>query len=156
MAKILVVDDHPINRQFLVKLLGYVNHTVTEAADGRVALAMVQADRPDLVITDIVMPNMDGPTFIKEMRSKAGLADIPVIFYTASYRVPDAKHLADECGVSQIMHKPAKPEDVLDAVNVALTRLLRLELLDGNWRDRTSLAPLTESTFASWLWRAFE
>lgn len=87
-----------------------------------------------------------GPTFVKEMRKKASLANMPVIFYTASYRVPDAKKLAQECGVSQIMHKPAKPEDVLDAVNAALGLSImspqrRSTLIDA---EMLRLAALTE------------
>ena len=60
MATILIVDDRPTNRQFLLTLLGYTAHRLLEAADGAQALEVTRAERPDLVITDILMPTMDG------------------------------------------------------------------------------------------------
>jgi CheY-like chemotaxis protein len=63
MAKILIVDDRPTNRQFLVTLLVYTGHHLLEAADGAAALDMARRERPDLVITDLIMPSMDGFEF---------------------------------------------------------------------------------------------
>ena len=54
MAKILVVDDRPVDREFLATLLGYVGHLVLEAGDGEDALARARSDRPDLVIADVL------------------------------------------------------------------------------------------------------
>src|SRR5688572_18913335 len=68
MATILVVDDRPTNRQFLSTLLGYGGHRLLEAADGAEALRLVKAERPDLVISDILMPTMDGFEFAKSVR----------------------------------------------------------------------------------------
>lgn len=68
MATILVADDRPTNRQFLVTLLGYVGHRVLEASDGLEALEVVRAEPPDLMIVDIVMPRMDGVEFVRELR----------------------------------------------------------------------------------------
>ena len=53
MAKVLVVDDHPANRELIVVLLGYAGHQTIEAADGHLALAQVRAERPDLVVCGI-------------------------------------------------------------------------------------------------------
>jgi CheY-like chemotaxis protein len=60
MATILIVDDRPTNRHFLMTLLGYGGHILLEAADGAQALKIVRDQRPDLIITDILMPTMDG------------------------------------------------------------------------------------------------
>src|SRR5688572_14880107 len=58
MATILIVDDRPTNREFLLTLLGYGGHRLLEATDGAAALELVRAERPDLVIAGIVMPTM--------------------------------------------------------------------------------------------------
>src|SRR2546425_9808084 len=113
MAKILVVDDRRISRQFLQTLLGYSNHQVLEAADGAEALALARAERPDLVITDIVMPTMDGYEFVQRLRADPTIAQTPVIFYTATYRDSEAKRLALSCGVPFVLSKPSQPEKIL-------------------------------------------
>ncbi len=120
MAKILVVDDRPINRQFLVTLLGYSGHQLLEAADGKEALATARASRPDLVITDILMPTMDGIEFTKRLRAEPSIAATPVIFYTATFRLHEARLLAKGCGVSFVLAKPSEPQLILSMVNTAL------------------------------------
>jgi len=120
MATILVVDDRPVNREFLVTLLGYVGHTVLQAADGAEALAIVHTQRPDLVITDLMMPTMSGVEFASRVRAEAPIAATPIIFYTATYRVSEAQTAAHECGVSTVLVKPVEPQVVLDAVAAAL------------------------------------
>src|ERR1700760_2426817 len=86
VAKILVVDDYPTNREFLVTLLGYRGHSLHEASDGAEALDVAAAVRPDLIITDVLMPTMDGYEFVRRLRSISEIASTPVIFYTAHYR----------------------------------------------------------------------
>lgn len=120
MAKILIVDDRPINRQFLLTLLGYGGHDLLEAADGAEALKSAQTERPDLVITDMLMPTMSGYDFVQRLRADAAIASTPVIFYTASYSEPQARALADSCGVDIVLPKPCDPEKVLAAVNQTL------------------------------------
>src|SRR3989440_6987921 len=120
MATILIVDDRPTNRQFLLTLLGYGGHRLLEAANGAEAIESVRAERPDLVITDILMPTMDGYEFVRHLRADPGLASLPVIFYTATYSESQAKALADSCGVRIVLPKPCDPERILAAVNEAL------------------------------------
>src|SRR6266480_3265636 len=120
MATVLIVDDRPTNRQFLLTLLGYGGHRLLEAANGAEALERVRAERPDLVITDILMPAMDGYELVAHLRADPDLAPIPVIFYTATYSEPQAKALADSCGVRIVLPKPCDPERILAAVNEAL------------------------------------
>ena len=85
MRTILVVDDHPEGRLYLTTLLGYYGYRLQEAGDARDALALMRHSPPDLVITDIVMPTMDGYEFVRQLRSTSDTATIPVIFYSASY-----------------------------------------------------------------------
>lgn len=117
MATILVVDDQPVNRQFLSSLLCYAGHRLIEASDGVEALEKAQTERPDLVITDILMPNMDGVEFTEILRANASLPQIPVIFYTATYRVEEARSLVRFCGASMVLSKPSTPEKILAAVH---------------------------------------
>ena len=120
MATILIVDDHPTNRAFLSKLLGEGGHCLLEAADGMEALAAVKAERPDLVIIDILMPTMDGARFVRHLRADPSIADTRVIFCTAHYHEPEAQALARACGVSIVLTKPSEPEQVLGTVETAL------------------------------------
>lgn len=120
MATILVVDDRPTNRQFLITLLGYSGHRLLEAADGAEALEMVRAERPDLIITDILMPTMDGYEFVQKLRAEPALAHTPVIFYTATYRENEARVLAKACGVEYVLSKPSEPPLILQTVQAAL------------------------------------
>src|SRR5689334_7903612 len=85
MATILIVDDHPANRAFLRMLLGCKGHRLVEAADGAEGLAIAGAERPDLVITDIRMPTMDGYEFVRRLQAEPACARIPVVFWSAHY-----------------------------------------------------------------------
>lgn len=144
MAKILVIDDRPVNREFLVTLLSYAGHQVLEAGEGAEGLAAVRANRPDLVITDILMPTMDGVEFAAKLRAEPGCEGIPVIFYTATYRVRDAKLLAASCGVKHVLSKPCEPELILRTVNEVLGRAATRQRLVSENSEQSRLAALLE------------
>ncbi len=120
MPTILVVDDRALNRELIVSLLGYENHRVIEAADGAEGLQKTRVERPDLIITDIVMPTMDGFEFVQKLRADPSLTHIPVIFYTATYIEREARSLARACNVHYVITKPSDPQKILDAVAMAL------------------------------------
>lgn len=120
MATILVVDDRPLNREFLVTLLGYAGHRVLEASDGIEALKIIQNEHPNLVITDILMPTMDGYELVNRLRADPALRDIPVIFYTATYRTREAYAMAEACGIAAVLSKPSEPEQILNTVQTVL------------------------------------
>jgi signal transduction histidine kinase/CheY-like chemotaxis protein len=120
MAHILVIDDRALNREFLATLLGYYGHTLDEAADGVEGLARVGERKPDLVITDLLMPNMDGEEFVRRLRADPVTKDLPVIIYTATYRVREAREIADRVGVRRVLAKPSEPKDIVAAVAEAL------------------------------------
>lgn len=123
MAKVLVVDDHPSNRELITTLLGYAQHQSIEAADGVEALALVRAEHPDLVICDILMPTMDGYQFVRQLRADPAIALTPVIFYTATFMEREARSLAATCGVQQVLTKPCEPEVIMRTVEAALNHL---------------------------------
>jgi diguanylate cyclase (GGDEF)-like protein/PAS domain S-box-containing protein len=120
MATILIVDDHVLNRQFLMVLLGYSGHSLLEATDGAEGLRIACAKRPDLVIADILMPHMDGYEFVTRLRDIPSIAQTPVIFYTAAYHEREAGIMAIACGVPWILPKPSDPELILKTVHEAL------------------------------------
>jgi diguanylate cyclase (GGDEF)-like protein/PAS domain S-box-containing protein len=122
VATILVVDDRPANREYLVTLLAYKGHELFEAADGAEALEIVRLKKPALVICDILMPTMDGFAFVQQLRSEAPIAKTPVVFCTAHYLEREADDLARSCGVSHVLTKPVEPQLVLDVVAMVLQK----------------------------------
>jgi putative two-component system response regulator len=120
MARILVVDDRPANRDFIVTLLGGAGHRLIEASDGAKALAIARRERPDLIITDILLPSMDGYSFVRYLRVTPGIEQTHVIFWTATYLEHEAGRLAQICGVRQVLGKPCEPECLLRAVDATL------------------------------------
>ena len=124
MATVLVVDDVAANRELMSMLLGYRGHEVIEASDGAGALALVQSRHPDLVVSDVLMPGIDGLEMVHRLRSDPDerAAHAPVIFYTANYLEPETRPIAEACGVSQVVLRSADPRELLDAVEVALRK----------------------------------
>jgi signal transduction histidine kinase/CheY-like chemotaxis protein len=120
MAKILIIDDRPRNRQFLTTLLGYQHHHLSEASDGDEGLRVAREERPDLIISDVLMPTMDGYEFVRRLREEPEIGKTTVVFNTAHYLSHESKALADKCGVSSIIFKPCEPQVVLDIVAAAL------------------------------------
>jgi CheY-like chemotaxis protein len=120
VAKILVVDDRALCREFLVTLLSFAQHQVFEAADGLEALKIIKKENPELIITDLLMPTMNGYELVQHIKSDLAMANIPIIFYTASYLIEEAKLLAETCGVKHVIYKPSKPELIIEVVNDAI------------------------------------
>ncbi len=118
----LIVDDGAADRELLATILGYAGYTVFEAATGDHALTLARAQRPALIIADILMPTMDGYELVRALRGDKATAHIPVIFHTASYVIDEVRDLAAACGVSHILIKPCEPEEVLRVVNEALSQ----------------------------------
>jgi PAS domain S-box-containing protein len=153
MARILIVDDDPASRELLVTLVRYKGHEALEATDGAEALDIVRARRPQLVISDILMPTMDGYEFVRRLRGDSELTGTGVIFYTASYHQKEAHQLANTGRVSRVLVKPCEPSEILRAVDEVLSGTPgiagtgvpdefdaeRLRLLTDKLRQRTSV-----------------
>jgi diguanylate cyclase (GGDEF)-like protein len=122
VATILVVDANPVDRRWYTALLGNYGHRLLEASDGVEALAMAQAELPELIITDILMPRMDGFSLVRRLRAEPLLAGIPVIFQTVNYDESEIHKLARASGVQYILRKAAEPHEILRAVNESLKR----------------------------------
>lgn len=82
MARILVVDDEPDLRAIMRRLLQRVGHEVLEARNGEIAMELVGESPPDLVVTDLMMPVMDGHELIRRLRAEPSTADLPVLAMT--------------------------------------------------------------------------
>src|SRR5438477_12489282 len=121
MAAILVVEDRVLDRRFLSDVLRSGGHTVIQATNGAEALERLRHVRPALIISDILMPLIDGHELVRRVREKAEFSGLPVIFYTAVYHEREAQALAQQCGVSSIVTKPSTPDSILAAVAHALT-----------------------------------
>ena len=122
MATILIVDTHPTDRRLYITLLGNFGHRLLEANDGAEALEVSRAELPDLIITDILMPNMDGFSFVRRLRAEPLLMGVPVIFHTDNYDESEIHRLARASGIRHILRKPAEPQEILRAVNESLKR----------------------------------
>lgn len=120
MARILVVDDNSTNRQLLVRLLGYYSHSLVEAVDGVAALEALERNRFDLVISDVLMPRMDGFELARRIQAAGWTHPPRVIFSTAIYQVAQIEELAREVGVHHILGKPARPQEILALVSKVL------------------------------------
>lgn len=122
MATILIVDPNPDDRRPYITLLGNFGYRLLEAHDGIQAVELARAELPDMIITDILMPNMDGFTLVRRLRAEPLLMGVPVIFQTANYDVTEIHKLARGSGIQHILRKPAEPHEILRAVNESLKR----------------------------------
>jgi signal transduction histidine kinase len=120
VSTVLVLDDRPEDRELMTQLLEYAGHAVVQAASGDVALRLAHEQPPELIITDILMPVMNGYEFVRRLREDAELGGTPVIFCTANYLEGEVRELAAACGVSRFIAKPCAAEVVLATVADAL------------------------------------
>ena len=117
--KILVVDDEQ-QLALAVKIrLQSVGYEVVTASDGQQGLELVEKERPDLVILDVLMPNMDGYSCLREINARFGRGKVPVIVLTARDRMKDLFELE---GIADYVIKPFDHEDLLVRIERALKK----------------------------------
>ena len=117
MAKILVVDDSGLTRRVLVGAIKGAGHDVVQAADGADGLKAYRAFSPDLVMTDLLMPVMDGFELTSEIRALD--PEVPILVSTADIQ-DRSRERCEELGVTRMLHKPIKKDDIVAAVAEAL------------------------------------
>jgi len=136
-AKILVVDDEPLIRQLLSGILRHHKFTnIRFAEGGDMALAQVLTWRPDLVLLDMRMPDLDGIEVCRQLRSRPDLADLPILVQTAAVdRTEMGKTFA--AGASDFLSKPINPAELISRVVLHLERRSLVQELRA-YRERTS------------------
>ena len=117
--KVLIVDDEPNVRRLLHSILGKT-FEVFEAEDGRQAIEMVNSQKPDVVLMDMMMPKMDGLTACHMIKNDPATKSIPVIMVTAIGFELNIK-LSQQMGASGYVTKPFSSEDLLDKIAQVLT-----------------------------------
>ena len=120
-TRILAVDDNRMNRLKLTRLLAGEGHSVSEADGGRAALDMLRSEAFDLVLLDIMMPEVDGFQVLREMKADADLCKIPVIVISGL----EDMESADRClaaGADDFLSKSVDPVVLRDRVRILLGR----------------------------------
>ena len=120
MARILTVDDNSQNLYLLEVLLKTNGYIVDQASNGVEALESAHKNKPDLIITDILMPTMDGFSLCRTWKNDSELSSIPFIFYTATYTEKKDEDFALSLGADRFVIKPQSPEDLLKIINETL------------------------------------
>jgi CheY-like chemotaxis protein len=108
MASILIIDDEFACRNPLARLLQIEGYEITQAADGLEALQRMEERRHDLLLLDLLMPRMDGVTFLERLRGDPRFADTPVFLITANHD-PRMLNRAKELGIQQYLFKGDVP-----------------------------------------------
>lgn len=116
MPRALIVDDKPENLYLLAALLAGNGYAVDKASNGMEALASAKANAPDLIISDILMPGMDGFTLCRQWKQDPAFQHIPFVFYTATYTDPKDEQFALSLGADLFLVKPQEPEDFMQQI----------------------------------------
>ncbi len=118
--RILIVEDNADDRRLLKYNLVYHGNEVIEACDGQEGLEKAKAHKPDLIISDALMPRMDGFQFLRAVRQDESIKKIPFIFYSAVYTGHDEARLAVSLGADEFIIKPKEPNEFWDEINSTL------------------------------------
>lgn len=118
-ASILLVDDHEQNLELLEAYLEEVGCRIRLARDGVQAMSEVEAEQPDLIILDVMMPRMSGFQVCRELKGAPATRDIPIVMVTALSDVGDAER-AVECGADDFLTKPVHRLELVTRVKVLL------------------------------------
>jgi CheY-like chemotaxis protein len=119
---ILVVEDVPNILELLAVTLRFKGYPVVTASNGEEAIARIAEQRPALVVTDILMPKMDGFALMHKLRQDPQTNSIPVVFLSATYVTPEDKAFALSLGAARFLEKPVDTEEFLLAIAEILTQ----------------------------------
>ena len=142
MEKIIIIEDEPSIRENIVEIFESGGYKVHAAKNGKEGIKLIQLSKPDLIICDLIMPEMDGFEVKKKLSKDKDIAFIPFIFLTAKADIKDFQH-AMELGADDYITKPVGAKKLLELVS---NRLKRIEELNSNERKEvTKNISITES-----------
>ena len=118
MATVMVVDDIDVNRDLVCTVLGSSGYETVQANGGAAALSMLREAQPDLILTDVMMPGVDGFQLARRVREELAPESIPVLFYTADY-LAQARRI-EALGVHRIILKNGDLRELIEAVQDTL------------------------------------
>ncbi len=121
MKTILIIEDQPDMRENIATILSMEDYAVLEAADGRHGLELAQEEKPDLILCDVMMPEMDGHQVLHALRKKPSIAGTPFIFLTARGEKQDLRQ-GMNLGADDYLTKPVSAADLLDTISARLER----------------------------------
>lgn len=119
MAKILVVDDEDTMRMLITETLALEDYEVSEATNGKLALELIKKDKPDVILLDLMMPEMDGYQVISKLKEQGIVDDFKIVILTAKGQ-QEEKEAALEQGADHFLSKPFSPMQLLDLVEEIL------------------------------------
>jgi DNA-binding NarL/FixJ family response regulator len=142
MKKILVIEDEPEMRRNLTTVLRLEQFRPLPAEDGRIGIELAKKEMPDLILCDVMMPELDGYGVIAALRADQETAAIPFIFLTAKGEKPDIR-AGMNLGADDYLTKPVAKHDLLDAIRSRLERATQQAVPEFNPNFR-SAKPLEE------------
>jgi two-component system, OmpR family, alkaline phosphatase synthesis response regulator PhoP len=120
MNSILIIEDETLIRENTAELLTLNNYQIQTAANGRIGLAMLEAHHPDLILCDVMMPELDGYGVLTHLRQSPQLQTIPFIFLTAKADRPEMRY-GMNLGANDYLTKPFTTSELLTAIKTRLT-----------------------------------
>jgi CheY-like chemotaxis protein len=143
-ATILIVEDNPILREGLQEMLELEDFATLAASNGREAIECMEKNHPDLILSDIAMPEMDGYAFFRAVRSRPEWIAIPFIFLTARGEKDDVR-AGKDLGAEDYLIKPLSHEELLTTVRSRLDRAQQLHVAQLQRAYETSLTVLANA-----------
>ena len=149
MNHVLIADDIYENRYMLQALLEGNGYRVTATANGVEALAAAMRDAPDIIVSDVLMPKMDGFALCRTWMTEPALRSIPFVFYSGTYTNPEDEQFGLALGARRFLIKPLEPEAILQELTTVLGIRQRRRTVRARQRHCPT-APTSHFTMPHW------